>query len=361
MKDMDTSILNTLSLIAPDLMEEMELRTLILERVAALEPIGRRALAARLHLAEREVRAAAEALKRAGCLTQSASGMELTPQGQSLVEAARTVSSGRRTLSGIELSLSQMLGVERVCVVHGDADIDSGVMEEVARAAARQIRFLLQDAHVMAVTGGRTVAKTAEAITVAAPMEITVVPAQGGMGGGISTQANTVAERFAQKLGGYYRFLHLPDGAFGSGGGRAGALAAGARAAGTGASCGCAALRNRTGDGSGSAARPEPGGAGDAARRRRSGRSAGLLSERGRARGRRRFVAGLQTGGHRAEEPRGGGRGGARESGGHFGGLRAPSAQAAGCGRGRGAADARTFAPVRNEICGVSAILCANL
>lgn len=40
MKDMDTSILNTLSLIAPDLMEEMELRTLILERVAALEPIG---------------------------------------------------------------------------------------------------------------------------------------------------------------------------------------------------------------------------------------------------------------------------------------------------------------------------------
>ena len=215
-KDMDTSILNTLSLIAPDLMEEMELRALILERVAALEPIGRRALAARLHLAEREVRAAAEALKKAGCLTQSASGMELTPQGQSLVEAARAVSGGRRTLSGIELTLSQMLGVERVCVVRGDADIDSGVMEEVARAAARQIRFLLQGAHVMAVTGGRTVAKTAEAIAVAAPMEITVVPAQGGMGGGVSTQANTVAERFAQKLGGYYRFLHLPDGLSGA-------------------------------------------------------------------------------------------------------------------------------------------------
>ncbi len=89
-------------------------------------------------------------------------------------------------------------------------------MEEVARAAARQIRFLLQDAHVMAVTGGRTVALTAEAISVAAPMEITVVPAQGGVGGGVSTQANTVAERFAQKLGGYYRFLHLPDGLSGA-------------------------------------------------------------------------------------------------------------------------------------------------
>ena len=40
--------------------------------------------------------------------------------------------------------------------------------------------------------------------------------AQGGMGGGVSTQANTVAERFAQKLGGYYRFLHLPDGLSGA-------------------------------------------------------------------------------------------------------------------------------------------------
>ncbi len=293
-KDMDTSILNTLSLIAPDLMEEMELRALILERVAALEPIGRRALAARLHLAEREVRAAAEALKKAGCLTQSASGMELTPQGQSLVEAARAVSGGRRTLSGIELTLSQMLGVERVCVVRGDADIDSGVMEEVARAAARQIRFLLQGAHVMAVTGGRTVAKTAEAIAVAAPMEITVVPAQGGMGGGVSTQANTVAERFAQKRAATIAFCTCRTGCPG-GGGRAGAPAAGARAAGIGAPRRRAALRHRAGDGFGAAARPEPGGAGDAARGGRGRGSAGLLPERRRARGRRRLVAGLQA------------------------------------------------------------------
>ena len=106
---MDTSILSTLSMIAPDLMEEMELRTLILERVAALGPIGRRALAARLHLAEREVRAAADALKRAGCLTQSASGMELTEQGYGLVEAARTVSGGRRSLATLELALEMCI------------------------------------------------------------------------------------------------------------------------------------------------------------------------------------------------------------------------------------------------------------
>ena len=212
---MDTSMLGTLSQIAPDLMEEIELRALVLERVAALAPIGRRALAARLHLAEREVRSAAEALKEAGCLTQSASGMELTAHGESLVEAARVISRGRRSLSALELTLSRKLNVERVCVVQGDADRDSSVLGEVGRAAARQIRFLLQEAQVLAVSGGRTIAAVAQSISVAAPMDVTVVPASGGMGGGVSTQANTLAEQIGRQLGGRHRLLHLPDGVSG--------------------------------------------------------------------------------------------------------------------------------------------------
>lgn len=209
---MDTTILGVLSQLAPDLMAEMELRALILERIAALEPIGRRALAARLNLPEREVRAAAEALKAAGCLTQSAAGMTLTPQGARLTESARTVSRGRRTLQSMEQSLSRKLGVERVCIVRGNCDDDPGVLSEVARAAAAQLRFLLQDAHVLAVSGGETVARAAEAVTQAAPMDITVVPAQGGLGTNVRTQANTQAELLARRLGGGYRLLHLPDG-----------------------------------------------------------------------------------------------------------------------------------------------------
>jgi len=209
---MDTSVLDTLALIAPDLMEDVELRALVLERVGALGPIGRRALAARLHLAEREVRSAADALKAAGCLIQSASGMELTEHGQSLVEAARVVSRGRRSLSSMELSLSRRLNVERVCVVHGDADRDASVIAELGRAAAQEVRFLLQDAHVLAVSGGRTVAEAARALGVAAPMDIMVVPANGGGNGSVSTQANTLAEVFGARLGGSYRLLHLPDG-----------------------------------------------------------------------------------------------------------------------------------------------------
>ncbi len=209
---MDTSILSTLFEIAPDLMEEIELRTLILERVAALGPIGRRALAARLHLAEREVRAAADALKASGCITQSAAGMALTERGRSLAEAARKVSRNRRSLASLESALSRKLGVERVCVVHGDADYDETVREDAARALAREIRFLLQDARVLAVSGGRLLAQAAQEIAIAAPMDVTVVAAQGGVGGSVLHQANAVAERMAENLGGQCRALYLPDG-----------------------------------------------------------------------------------------------------------------------------------------------------
>ena len=180
---MDTSILGTLFDIAPDLMEEIELRTLVLERVAALGPIGRRALAQRLCLPEREVRSAADALRASGCINQSAAGMELTERGRGLVETARAVSRGRRSLSSMELALSHKLNVERVCVVRGDADMDESVLTEAAETAARQVRFLLQDAHVLAVSGGRMLRMTAEAVSIAAPLDVTVVPAQGGGSG----------------------------------------------------------------------------------------------------------------------------------------------------------------------------------
>ena len=174
---MDTSILSALSMIAPDLMREIELRTLVLERVAALEPIGRRALAQRLQLPEREVRSAADALRACGCVSLSAAGMELTDHGRSLVDTARAVSRGRRSLSSMELALARKLDVERVCVVRGDADVDESVLAEAAQTAARQIRFPLQDAQVLAVSAGRTMRMTAEATPTPAPrVEVTATP-----------------------------------------------------------------------------------------------------------------------------------------------------------------------------------------
>ena len=42
-------------------------------------------------------------------------------------------------------------------------------------------------------------------------MNVMVVPAQGGFGREVETQANTLAAEIAQRLGGHHRLLHLPD------------------------------------------------------------------------------------------------------------------------------------------------------
>ena len=64
---------------------------------------------------------------------------------------------------------------------------------------------------IVAVSGGSTMAKVAEAINFSVPTT-TVVPARGGLGEVVEYQANTIAAVMASKLGGRYRLLHLPDG-----------------------------------------------------------------------------------------------------------------------------------------------------
>ena len=73
------------------------------------------------------------------------------------------------------------------------------------------MRQLLHSGSTLAVTGGSTIAATAHAMQSSAPMNVMVVPAQGGFGREVETQANTLAAEIAQRLGGHHRLLHLPD------------------------------------------------------------------------------------------------------------------------------------------------------
>ncbi|MFA7533310.1 MAG: sugar-binding domain-containing protein, partial [Tissierellaceae bacterium] len=42
--------------------------------------------------------------------------------------------------------------------------------------------------------------------------DITIIPARGGLGRNVETQANSIAAKLADKLGGAYRLLYVPDG-----------------------------------------------------------------------------------------------------------------------------------------------------
>ena len=53
---MDETMLGLINALAPDLMEELSQRAMVLERISILQPVGRRALAQRMSIPERESR-----------------------------------------------------------------------------------------------------------------------------------------------------------------------------------------------------------------------------------------------------------------------------------------------------------------
>lgn len=198
--------------LAPDLAEELTRRALVLERLAAMSPVGRRQLAARLGMTEREIRAAATVLKDEGLISFDAAGMTLTPKGEQLLPLVEGYTRVVHGLSEMESCLSELLNVQRVCIATGDADQDANVLREVGRIAAQRVRGMLHTGSTLAVTGGSTIAAVAGAMQSQTPVRVMVVPARGGLGRTqMGTQANTLAAEIAQKLGGHHRLIHLPD------------------------------------------------------------------------------------------------------------------------------------------------------
>ncbi|MBQ8556784.1 MAG: hypothetical protein IJ438_13075 [Clostridia bacterium] len=208
---MQDGFVQLMQALAPDLAQEMALRARVLERVAAMAPVGRRQLATRLGLTEREIRAAATILKDSGFITLDAAGMSLTAKGKDILPQVTAFTRVVYGLSNLEDQLARLLQVGRVCIVSGDADHDPHVLSEAGRIAAQRVRSLLHTGSTLAVTGGSTMAATAHAMQTQTPLNVMVVPARGGLGRAVSTQANTLAAEIAQRLGGHHRLIHLPD------------------------------------------------------------------------------------------------------------------------------------------------------
>lgn len=209
---MQDGFVQLMQTLAPDLAQEMALRALVLERIAAMAPVGRRQLAARLGLTEREIRSAANTLKDGGFISFDASGMTLTARGSEVLPQVTEFTRALHGLTEMETQLAAFLNVERVSVISGDVDADESVRGEIGRVAAQRVKSLLHNGSTLAVTGGSTIAATARAMQSTAPMRVMVVPARGGFGRQeVATQANTLAAEIAGRLGGSHRLIHLPD------------------------------------------------------------------------------------------------------------------------------------------------------
>lgn len=197
--------------LAPDLAQEIERRALVLERIGALQPVGRRLLAARLNLPEREVRTVASLLKEHGLVSLDAAGMSLTDAANDILPVAQRFSRDLRGLTRLETALAERYPGAKICVVAGNADEDDHVLHEVGRGAANRLRSFMQSGATLAVTGGATIHEVAFNLPQGTPMNVMVVPARGGIGRALETQANTIACEIARRLGGHHRMMHLPD------------------------------------------------------------------------------------------------------------------------------------------------------
>ncbi|WP_040951726.1 sugar-binding transcriptional regulator [Gorillibacterium massiliense] len=206
------AVLDLQKQLLPDVLDIIKKRYQILHHVMAYRVVGRRTLAASLHMTERVLRAEVDFLKEQGLLEVESFGIKMTPAGKKLLDEMEPMMKEMTGLARYEEQLRQRFGIGQVIVVHGDSDESSYVKQELGRMAALALRKSVQKETVVAVSGGSTIYEVAQQLASSTALKGSIfVPARGGLGESVEYQANTVASVMAKKTGGQHRMLHVPD------------------------------------------------------------------------------------------------------------------------------------------------------
>ncbi len=198
--------------IAPEIIDILEKRYSILRNIYYNQPIGRRALANNLSLGERVIRTEVSILKEQGLIEIETNGMNVTEEGRLVVEELKDYIHGVKGLNSLEKKIKEMLNINKVYIVPGDSSEDMLTFKDMGKTASVLIKQVIKDGDIIGITGGTTMAQVAEEMTLEKiKRKVTVIPARGGLGKDLETQSNNIAARLAQKLGGNYRLLQVPD------------------------------------------------------------------------------------------------------------------------------------------------------
>lgn len=206
------TVLSQFRRLVPEMVDTARTRFEILEAVALMAPVGRRALASHLDLPERAVRGEADKLKDLGLILFAPDGMHLTDEGKDVLGELRV---------GLDLLFAEPLaerirnevGIASVMVVSGDAETDEVSRRALYRKTMQYLSIILRDGMTLAVMGGSTMAGVASQAQISGKglPSLMVVPARGGLGEEMEIQANTIAARLARGLGARHKLLHWPD------------------------------------------------------------------------------------------------------------------------------------------------------
>lgn len=198
--------------IVPELVEVLEKRYNVLRTIYYNQPIGRRMLASELNLGERIVRNEIDLLKSKNLIEINTLGMTVTLEGQEVLEGLKEFMHQIKGLNDVEEYIKSFLGLKDVVIVPGDVEENPAILKELGKAAANYVKSIIKDKDIIAITGGSTIKEVVEAFPkVNNFSDILVVPARGGMGRKVESQANYLAASLAQKVGGSYKLLHIPE------------------------------------------------------------------------------------------------------------------------------------------------------
>ncbi|MBM7614363.1 sugar-binding transcriptional regulator [Alkaliphilus hydrothermalis] len=205
-------IINIQKKIIPEAFATFEKRYDILRNIYILQPIGRRALANRLSIGERIVRGEMEFLKEQGLIDVNPAGMMITHEGLVLMDQLKEIIYHLRGISGLQEQLKKKLQINSVYIVPGNIENDKYVLRDLSKTTSRILEGSLVENSIVGVTGGSTMAEVANEMTQQSKKRgIVVVPARGGLGKKVESQANTIAAVMANKLNGSYQLLHASD------------------------------------------------------------------------------------------------------------------------------------------------------
>ncbi|KRN05991.1 Central glycolyticproteinregulator [Liquorilactobacillus sucicola DSM 21376 = JCM 15457] len=200
--------------IAPDMVETMVQRFMIMRHIYWSGPIGRRLLAQEMGVTERVLRTETDFLKRQGLITSTKSGMVITEEGKAVIHKLRGLMDQLAGIQRREKRLSEFLGIDRCLIVSGDCDEQVKVIETMGKLVNDTLQTLLPEGrNVIAVMGGTTMARIAARLTprIAEKRELLFVPARGGVGEAVDIQANSVSAQMALRTGGKHRTLYVPE------------------------------------------------------------------------------------------------------------------------------------------------------
>ncbi len=198
--------------IAPEIRDIVERRYTILRTIYYNQPIGRRALATELDIGERIARNEVNILKDQGLIEIEAIGMYVTVEGKKILEELSDVYMEFKGILLLQEKLQTILGIQKLIIVPGNSSDNELVLKEMGKITSSIIINMLQSKDIIGITGGSTMAAVAsEMCKSEKPHDVMVIPARGGLGSELETQANSIAAVIGNKLGGRYRLLNVPD------------------------------------------------------------------------------------------------------------------------------------------------------